>query len=214
VIAIQSAELFFHRTPVVDQTEPNVERLVEQVKAGSREAFESLLGHYEKRVFNFLWQRVRNTHDAEDLTQETFLKVYQSIHRFNSNQGFATWLFTIAKRTAFNHFRSAKQFEELSPDDEIDRDDPSVLLQQKDERTSLWNLAESLQPEQREALWLRYAEGFSIAEIAAILRTNQIRIRVLLHRARKNLATRLRAEEAQGQEHSTLRKSNDRLLVL
>ena len=214
MIAIESTELCFRHTTLVDQSEPNVERLVEQVKAGSREAFESLLGHYEKRVFNFLWQLVRNAHDAEDLTQETFLKAYQSIQRFNSNQGFSTWLFTIAKRTAYNHFRAARHFEELPPDGEVDRDDPSTLLQQKDERTSLWSLAEALQPEQREALWLRYAEGFSIAETAAILRTNQIRVRVLLHRARKNLATRLRAQEPKSQEHSTLRKSNDRLLVL
>jgi len=143
-----------------------------------------------------------------------FLHQLGLVQRFNSNQGFSTWLFTIAKRTAYNHFRAARHFEELPPDGEVDRDDPSTLLQQKDERTSLWSLAEALQPEQREALWLRYAEGFSIAETAAILRTNQIRVRVLLHRARKNLATRLRAQEPKSQEHSTLRKSNDRLLVL
>jgi len=206
VIAIQSTELCLRRTTAVDQTGPNIERLVEQVKAGSREAFESLLGFYEKRVFNFLWQMVRNAHDAEDLTQETFLKAYQSIQRFNSNQNFSTWLFTIAKRTAFNHFRAAKQFEELSPDHEVDLDDPSILLQQKDERTALWTLAEALPPEQREALWLRYAEGFSIAETVAILRTNQIRVRVLLHRARKNLATRLRPQQAQGRETINLTK--------
>ena len=132
-----------------------------------------------------------NAHDAEDLTQETFLKVYQNIHRFNCAQAFSTWLFTIAKRTAFNHFRAAKRGQEIAPEEEIDFADPSVLLQEKDEKMSLWKLAKILKPEQYQALWLRYAEGFSIAETARILNTNQIRVRVLLHRARKTMAQRL-----------------------
>jgi RNA polymerase sigma-70 factor (ECF subfamily) len=181
----------------VDQEELSPERLVEQCKAGSRAAFASLVEHYEKRVFNFLCQMAGNTHDAEDLTQETFLKVYQNIHRFNCAQAFSTWLFTIAKRTAFNHFRGARRFEELSGEEEADLNDPSVLLQQKDEKTSLWRLARVLKPDQYEALWLRYAEGFSIAETAKILNTNQIRVRVLLHRGRKALAQRLRGVDIQ-----------------
>jgi RNA polymerase sigma-70 factor (ECF subfamily) len=181
------------RVTVVDQEQVSPERLVEECKAGSRQAFASLVEHYEKRVFNFLCQLAGNPHDAEDLTQETFLKVYQNIHRFNCAQAFSTWLFTIAKRTAFNHFRGARRFEELSGDEEVDLNDPSVLLQQKDEKLSFWKLAQVLKPDQYEALWLRYAEGFSIAETARILNTNQIRVRVLLHRGRKLLAQRLRA---------------------
>ena len=171
----------------VEPPEPSPERLVQQAKTGCREAFGLLVEHYEKRIFNYLSQLTGNSHDAEDLTQETFLKVYRSIHRFDSTHAFSTWLFTIAKRTAFNHFRGAKRFQELPPHTEVDLDDPSVLLQQKDEQISVWKLAEALKADQYEALWLRYGEGFSIAETAGILHTNQIRVRVLLHRARKNL---------------------------
>ena len=182
---------------VVDQDHLSLERLIEQSKAGSREAFGSLVERYEKRVFHFLCRLAGNSHDAEDLTQDTFLKVYQNLNRFNSAQGFSTWLFTIAKRTAFNHFRGAKRFQELSGPEEMDFEDPSILLQQKDEKASLWKLAEALPPAQSEALWLRYGEGFSISEVARILNTSQIRVRVLLHRARKHLAERLRSADIQ-----------------
>lgn len=178
---------------LVETGELSSERLVADCKSGSRGAFESLVARYEKRVYNFLWQMTGNSHDAEDLTQETFLKVYRHLHRFTSTEGFTAWLFTIAKRTAYNHFRGAKRYQELSPEQEqVDFEDPSTLLTQKDEKRSLWKIAASaLKPDQYEALWLRYGEGFSIAESARILGTNQIRVRVLLHRARKTMAQRL-----------------------
>jgi RNA polymerase sigma-70 factor (ECF subfamily) len=184
---------------LVDPQELSPEALVEACKSGSKDAFELLVAHYEKRIFNFLWQMTGNAHDAEDLAQETFVKVYHNLHRFNSTQGFTTWLFTIAKRTAFNHFRRGKRFQELSSsDDPVDFDDPSILLEEKDEKNSLWALAAAnVKPEQYEALWLRYGEGFSIAETARILNTNRIRIRVLLYRGRKTLANRLGPSDTQ-----------------
>ncbi len=77
---------------------------------------------------------------------------------------------------------------------EADFNDPSVLLEQKDETNSIWKMARTLAQDQYESLWLRYGEGFSVAETARIMRTNQIRVRVLLHRARKTLAKTLRSE--------------------
>jgi RNA polymerase sigma-70 factor (ECF subfamily) len=177
---------------VVDQNELSSEQLAEQCQAGCRDSFESLVERYEKRIFHFIQRFARNPHDAEDLTQETFLKAYQGIHRYEPAYAFTTWLFTIAKRVAISHFRSAKSFEELADHDEAVLEDPSVVLERQDERTSLWQLAKSLKPNQYEALWLRYGEGFSIAQIAGIMNTNQIHVKVLLHRARAHLAKSLR----------------------
>jgi RNA polymerase sigma-70 factor (ECF subfamily) len=178
----------------VDQPDPLAE-------AGSREEFSQLVEQYEARVFNFLCQLTGNAHDAEDLTQETFLKAYQSMHRFNREQTFSTWLFTIAKRTAYNHFRAARPVQEITAEDQVDEADPSSLLQEKDEKMSLWRLAKTLKPDQYTALWLCYGEGFSVREIGQILDTNQIRVRVLLHRARKNLAGRLSAAHFPGSQN-------------
>src|SRR5690348_1949389 len=81
--------------PVRAVTEPTPEQLAERSKAGCLDAFEQLVLRYEVRIFNFLLQFTRNYHDAEDLTQETFLKAHRNLHRYNSSFLFAPWLFTI-----------------------------------------------------------------------------------------------------------------------
>lgn len=180
---------------LVEHQEPSPEQLAEQCQAGCRFSFEQLVEQFEGRIFNFLLRLTSNRHDAEDLTQDTFVKAYQNIHRYQpACASFAAWLFTIAKRTAFSHFRAAKPTEELPGDIPIQSDDPGVLLEKKDERFSLWKLARRLKPKQHEALWLRYGEGFSVAEIAQIMKTNPIHVKVLLHRARNGLAHAVRRD--------------------
>lgn len=165
--------------------------LVEAAKGGSVEAFSELMLQYEKRIYNFLLQWVRSSHDAEDLTQETFLKAFRNIRRLDSARVFSSWLFTIARRTASNHFRALKPKEELPDDTQCGEENPAEALERKEEGDSVWRLARRLKPAQFEVLWLRYGEGFSVQETAHIMNTNQIRVKVLLHRGRKELAQSL-----------------------
>jgi RNA polymerase sigma-70 factor, ECF subfamily len=183
--------------------ETGSEQLAQRAREGCRDAFELLVARHEHQIFNYLHQLTRNRHDAEDLVQETFIKAYRAIHRYDASFAFVTWLFTIAKRTAYSHFRSAERTEEYPPDNHnpVDRTNPAMLLEEKDESDSLWELARRLKQNQYETLWLRYGEGFSIAEIARIMKTNQIHVKVLLHRARATLAKWLRARN-----HSTQRR--------
>jgi RNA polymerase sigma-70 factor, ECF subfamily len=173
------------------EVQPNVEALAERSRGGCMASFEALVAHFEKRIFHYLYQMAGNAHDAEDLTQITFLKAYRNIHRYQSNRAFSAWLFTIAKRTALNHLRDRRPAEELEPEFADEADDPSVIVEREDARGDLWRIARCLKPDQYEALWLRYGEGFAIAQIARIMRTNSLRIRVLLHRARGALAKKL-----------------------
>ena len=170
------------------EPEPSSEQLAEKTQKGCRESFEALVERHGQRIFNFLWQMTRNRHDAEDLTQETILKAFRNIHQYNPSCSFASWLYVIAKRTGLSHFRSARPTVELPEESEADALDPFTVLQEKEEKNSLWRLARRLKPNQHEVLWLRYGEGFSIAETARIMNTNQIRVKVLLHRARRALA--------------------------
>ena len=176
-----------------EPAEPSAEQLAGLCQAGRLESFEQLVRRFEAHVFNFLHQFTRNRHDAEDLTQETFVKAYRNLHQYKPSLAFAPWLFTIARRTAASHFRSAQLFEELPEEGEIVEENPAGLLVSKDEQRALWRLARSLKPKQREALWLCYGEGFSVAEIARIMRTNSIHVKVLLHRGRAGLSKRLAA---------------------
>jgi len=137
---------------------------------------------------------IGNPHDAEDLTQETFLKVFRSLSRADPPVAFTAWLFTIARRTALNHFRAARPLEELDPETASGAPDPATLAAATEDRRSLWALARRLvKRRQFEALWLRYAEGLSVKEVAHVMRLHSIHVRVLLHRGRQQLARRLAA---------------------
>jgi RNA polymerase sigma-70 factor (ECF subfamily) len=175
----------------VDGPDLQIEQLAERSRAGCRESFELLVEHFERRIFHFLYQMTRNRHDAEDLTQVTFLKAYQNIGAYESRHAFSAWLFTIAKRTALNHCRGKRLVAEVPEDLEEETENPSVVLEKKDEHFAIWQSAKSLKPDQYEALWLRYGEEFSITETARIMNTNSIRVRVLLHRARTALAKKM-----------------------
>lgn len=162
---------------------------IRECQAGSREAFALLVEQFHERIYNFLLKLTGRTHDAEDLTQETFLKAWQAIGRFDSRFSFSTWLFTIAKRAAFNHFRSHRPVKDPAEALEAtDDSDPSVVLSQAEESRELWRLARTLKPRQYQVLWLRYGEGFSVSEIAAIMGIHSLHAKVLLHRGRLRLA--------------------------
>jgi RNA polymerase sigma-70 factor (ECF subfamily) len=173
--------------------EPTPEQLAQRSQSGCLESFEQLVLRYEDQIFNFLRQFTRNQQDAEDLTQETFVKAYRSLPRYTPSLAFAPWLFVIARRTAASHFRTVDHFEELPADSETAEADPATALQHADEQRFLWKLVRTLKPKQAEAVWLRYAEGFSVAEIALIMRANRVYVKVMLQRARSILSRLLTA---------------------
>lgn len=181
-----------HTQPAaVDPAQEDVLRLVELAKSGHREAFTELVELFHRRVYHFLYKMVGNAQDAEDLTQDTFVKVFRKLHQHKSGCGFAPWLFTVARRTALNHFRDRKPTSELADEYGVDERDPAAIFEEKDISDRFWNLTKTLKPMAREALWLRYGEGFSAVETAEILGCNAIYVRVMLHRARQQLATTL-----------------------
>jgi RNA polymerase sigma-70 factor (ECF subfamily) len=169
------------------------EALAQRSQGGCLDSFGQLVRLYERQIFNFLRQRSRNEQDAQDLTQETFVKAYRGLHSYRPALAFAPWLFVIARRCAASHFRSAKSFEELPEESEGSEENPALLLEQKDEQKSIWKLVRTLKPMQAEAVWLRYAEGFSVEETARIMNTNRVYVKVLIHRARSSLSKTLAA---------------------
>jgi RNA polymerase sigma-70 factor (ECF subfamily) len=154
--------------------------------AGSVEAFEELALQFEPRIYRFLCRHIGNTHDAEDLTQETFVRAWRAIARFYPTRDFATWLFVIARRAAANHFRARRMHDELT------EDFPAETAESRsDETEELWRAAKKLKSNYYEALWLRYGEGFSVAQTARVMGLTTIHTKVILHRARKELARRI-----------------------
>src|SRR5262249_52436835 len=147
------------------------EELARQTRAGSLTAFEELVHRYEARVFGFVFNSCRCEADAREITQDAFVRAFQCIHRFDPDQSFRTWLFTIARRKCIDHFR-AKPEAGAAPllDEATDDVDPAELLARDEERTNLWRLARRvLAATPFRALWLRYAEDLELRDIARVL---------------------------------------------
>ncbi len=163
--------------------------LVARCQAGEAGAFADLVESCTGRLFNFLLRFTGNAHDAEDLVQDTFVKVHRSLDRFDARRDFFPWLFTIARRTALNHLRGRRPTEDLN--ENLPAPEPSggaaESVASRDEADRLWGLARRLKPKQYEVLWLRYGEGLDVAQVAAVMRTRSLYVRVLLHRARTAL---------------------------
>ena len=166
------------------------EELASKIAEGARSLFEELVSRYSMRLFHFLRHRTPTDQDIEDLVQETFLKAFKSIDRFDPEWKFSTWLYTIAIREAISRHRSTKKMN-FNPAFESTIPDPEETVIRKQESQNIWELASTLPAKEYEALWLRYAEDMPIKDIAKVTNKNPITVRVLLYRARLNLAERI-----------------------
>jgi len=176
--------------------------LAAQAAAGSRAAFEELVARYTGRLLNFLRTRSASREDLEDLVQETFLKAYRNIARYDARWKFATWLYTIAARLAISGHRAAGacRVRRGTEDPECPSPGPQEMLARREEaerQKNIWNVAGTLGPNAYEALWLRYAEEMPVKDIARAMGKTQVGVRALLHRSRMQLAKKLKAPERQ-----------------
>jgi RNA polymerase sigma-70 factor, ECF subfamily len=170
--------------------ERDTQELVAKAQAGCTVSFERLVHEYQDRIYGYLVQMSGNSHDAEDLTQETFIKAYKHLRSFDGRARFSTWLFAIAKNSVLTMLRRKRVHEPI--DNHQATLTTTAQEMNSDERESIWALARTLKPNLYEVLWLFYAEGFSLKEISAITKLNSITVRVNLHRARAALARKLR----------------------
>lgn len=166
------------------------EELAVEVASGSPAAFEELVCRYSPRLFHFLRPRLSTSQDIEDLIQDTFLKAFRNIERYNPEYKFSTWLYTVAIRLAISHYRANKSKDLSSVPNPVPLD-PEEIVTRKDQSQKMWALAKSLHERQYEALWLRYMEDMDVKEVALVMNKTQVQVRVLLHRARLNLGKKL-----------------------
>ncbi len=169
----------------------SAEELARQVQQGCQDSFAELVERYGNRLLQFLRNKTGSVQDAEDLVQDTFVKAYQNIHRYRDSWTFSTWLFTIAKRLSISRYRSRRY---LKPAGKLESEVAESVDAYAREQicSSLWATARSLTENQYQALWLKYAQDMSIKDIAAVMGKTQVNVKVLLYRARTNLAKRLR----------------------
>lgn len=157
------------------------EELAEKYLKGDEKAFEELFNRYKNKLYPYLISLCLDKDLAEDLFQETFIKLVEKLPSYKNENKFSSWLFTIARNLFFDRKKSAKekffqaalsifsqkQDEELSPLDLVsEKETPQTLLAAKEETESLIKAMQALTPEQREVISLRQFAGLSFKEIA------------------------------------------------
>ena len=176
---------------------PTDEELAARAAAGSRPAFEELVSRYSLRLFHFLRSRSQSDEDIEDLVQETFLKAYRNIGRYDPQRRFSTWLYTVAIRLSISRQRSRRERPlPLDPEGaEHTSPGPQESLVRAEETRAagnIWLIARTMKPSEYQVLWLRYAEEMPVKEIARSMKKSPVGVRVLLHRSRMKLGKKLR----------------------
>lgn len=174
--------------------QPSSEELARRAQQGCTSSLEQLLRRYQVPVLRFLRHRGARA-DAEDLLQETFLRVCANLHRYSRLWRFDTWLFTIARRVSINSARRPRPSadEQALQSFEADGAGPAESAIESDRRRQLWSAAARILSEQETgALWLHYVEGLSLRQVAAVLGCSWSAVKVQIFRARKRLMPELR----------------------
>lgn len=175
------------------------QELVLQLQQGNEAAFRKLVDAYEKMVYNTALGIVQNENDADDITQEVFIQVYQSVADFKGASRFSTWLYRITlgkaldlekkkkrkKRFGFVQALFGGAEEEKIPAVEFDH--PGVQLEKKENAASLFKALKQLPDNQRIAFTLHKMEGRSYSEVAEIMDTTVTAVESLMARGKTNL---------------------------
>ncbi len=181
----------------------NQPELVEQLQQGNESAFSKLVDEWQDMVYNTAIGIVQNPQDADDITQEVFMQVYQSISSFKGESKFSTWLYRITlskaldqekkkkrkKRFAFVQQLFGNQGEELVQSIEFEH--PGILMEKKESAQALFKALKQIPDNQRIAFTLHKLEGQSYLEIAEIMNTSLYAVESLMSRAKANLKKQL-----------------------
>ncbi|NWG35195.1 MAG: sigma-70 family RNA polymerase sigma factor [Chloroflexi bacterium] len=181
-----------------------------QAQQGSDEAFAQLVEIYHKPVFNLCYRMLGESEAAEDAAQETFLRSYQNLPRYDVSRPFGTWLLSIAAHYCIDLLRR-KKFTIFSMDVETDEGatfelpdasapDPETESVKKEQRDRLHLLLKELDSTDRAALVLRYWYDFSEVEVAQSLNLTVSAVKSRLHRARRALAGMWQKEPMPGMQ--------------
>ncbi|UCG29609.1 MAG: RNA polymerase sigma factor [candidate division WOR-3 bacterium] len=162
-------------------------QLIKKALEHDEEACTRILNLYKGRIFSYVYRMVRNYHDAEDITFDTFIKCFNALPSFDTSRPFTTWLFTIAHNLTMDHFRKHKI--ELEYCDELHQsgDDLAGEYEKKRKIERIDHALTQLPPIDRELIILFHKEEHTYQEISEILSIPITTIKTRLHRARKRL---------------------------
>lgn len=176
--------------------ETSDEALCGRVAGRDEAAFDLLVERYQQRAFRLAWSILRDTEEARDLSQEAFIRLYQTAGSFAGRARFSTWFYRILVNLCLDHRRKhrwwrqvfareerAEDAEDTLADQPAPASDPVDTLHRERALAQVWTAAAGLSPQQRAALTLQVQDDLSVREIAIVLGCSEPTARVHLHRA-------------------------------
>jgi RNA polymerase sigma-70 factor (ECF subfamily) len=170
--------------------------IIERAKKGDLFAFEQIIFEFEKPLWNYLVRLSGNKDDAEDLIQETFVKVYKHLKSIDGTKNIKSWIYTIATNTAYDHLRKRKREALVELDEEYETNVENtayypVSVEENIETKDVSAAIDRLDDLYKGPILLYYKDGFSYEEIADMLSIPINTLKTRLSRAKKQLATLL-----------------------
>jgi RNA polymerase sigma-70 factor (ECF subfamily) len=176
----------------------DIDPLIERCLSGDQDAWSSIVRLYWRKVFNVAYKFVGRHDEAEDLTQDIFLKLFRSLGTFDRRANFSTWLISVSRNLCIDHYRSVRREREaVNPDVDVvtlarpNADNPHLALERRDRVTLLREALDKLAPTLRTAVMLRDIQELSYQEIADRLHVPEGTVKSRINRGRSELARQI-----------------------
>ncbi|AXG71373.1 ECF RNA polymerase sigma factor SigW [Kordia sp. SMS9] len=173
---------------------PNTDQdYIAQIRSGNVNVYSALVSKYKNMVFTLALRMVENKEDAEEVSQDTFVKAYKALDRFKGTSKFSTWLYRIVYNTSLDHLKKSKRVVLSEHIDEINEADIGSMqnaltyIEAKEKKQMIEKALLQLPEEERVLLTLFYFEELSLREISEIIQLSYDNVKIKLYRSRKKL---------------------------
>ncbi len=173
----------------------NDQTYIEKTLKGDTNAFAFLVENYKVMVFSLAMKMLKNREEAEEVSQDTFIKAFNNLSKFKGDSKFSTWLYKIAYRNCLDNLKKNKEKYRTDTIDEItinkinSTDNVLEEISRKERAILMKDCLYKLPEEERTILWMFYYDELSLKEIIQITDLSESNLKVKLHRARKRLLT-------------------------
>ena len=177
--------------------------LIYKLKNADEDGYRQLIQEYQEKIFNTSISLVKNADDADDLTQEVFIEIFNSINNFREDSLLSTWIYRITVNKSLEHLRKLKRKKRIRiltwfnkenrelNQEAADFNHPGVLAENEEQSRILFRAIEKLPESQKVAFTLHKLEGLSYDQIAEVMQKTLSSVESLMHRAKTNLKKEL-----------------------
>ena len=165
---------------------------IQRILSGESSFFSQIIETHQYKIRSYISKRCTSNADTEDITQEIFIAAFRNLHLYDKSKPFSAWIFGIARNKSNEHFRKVKRVP--LPTDQITEvshaNTPDIQISISEKSSQFWSEAKRLlSEEQHTAIWLKYQQELTVAEISEAMQLTTANIKIHLFRARKKLAT-------------------------